>query len=726
MKVIISYYDKTKSFNIEEIEEARLSQMQAKARYIEMDFEIEITSYNQLPTLEIFKQQDMLFATFGVKQENERVDALYNMATKKMEVINKKRSLQETYWISVYSTETIRATDYILAVKQLTKWAEAADKPLIIYSELAAKEVYYRYRSLTSKIVNELLEEVNGVIVMHKPKKEIASYYTPSQKSFEFYVDKSIYLSCDYEEMMKRIAICLKDGPNCDFRQVYRKKRQTESLYNDLFYTLIPNTEKIYVPLRNSFDENGVENVTLIKNLGINIVQGSGGYSMIYDTKANIDSKASEIRQYVLPIYDLPILEREAIGSTVVETFDLNYEVVSGNLPYRGKGICLGIVSGCGVDYRAAALRRSDGSTRVAGLWIQTDGEEGTFYSREDIDKAIQTGKPEEIIPVCEHSEENTILLTIAGGKTNDYEGIATEADILIAQVNRAPSNLQMIYGGMSNGRNVTMGDLMVGLWKIQSYAKAQNKSVVYYIPYYTNVDSHDGKGTYHDMISKISSTGGNAIVTSTGQEGNKQHHQILYNGYNCNPVVKLQSRQEGNNIVGLLNQLYLKKWQVELTGPRGNKVEISKSGTYVLEGATIYSQGSQFNYPSGTIELKFRISNMGRGTWQLKVDFDGNAANKVDLWNAANKVDLWISGEASNPYVTLLPSTPDITVGSIGNVEEVITVAGYNLRDMATLASSGRGYTVDNSIKPNLAASGALQSINSGPLQAIGDKGQR
>lgn len=705
MKVIIAYYDKEKPFSIKEIAAARLPLVQNKERYVEMDFEMDIASQKQLPALEIFQNQSMLFATLGTKQQSKRVDAFYNMATKKIEVINKKRSLKETYWVSVYGSDVLKATDYILAIEKLTNWAKAAHKPLVIYSELIAKEVYYRYRSLTSKIVNQLLEEVNGVLVMYKPKMEIANYYKPSHKAFEFYIDKSIYLSCGYAEMIERVALCLKEGDQCDFRQVYRKKRQSESLYNELFYEMIPDTEKIYIPLKNSFSESGVEDVAYLKGLGLNIIQGSSSYSLIYDTKANINSKANEIREYIIPGYELPILERETLKATRVETPNSAYQVVTNNETYKGYGIYLGMVSESGVDYRATALRNSDGTTRIAGLWVQKEGNEGKFYTKDDINRALQSESPEEVVPIGSYSEENTMLLTIAGGKTEDYEGIASEAEFLFAQVNPASTNLQMIYGGMPNEKNITMGDLIVGIWKMQDYAKAQKKSVVFYVPQYTNVDSHDGEGTYHNLITEVCIKGGNAIVTSTGQEANKEHHQALYSGTKQNPIVNFKAREDGNNVIGLLTQVYLRDWQIELMGPNGDKVEMSKPGIYKLDGATVYSQGNQLNYPSGTREVMFRISNMNKGIWQLQVKFENNSPNRVDLW---------ISGEESNPYVTLEPSTSDVTIGSIGNIRETACIAGYSLSDMITLASSGRGYTADGRVKPSFAAEGILQTMNS------------
>lgn len=701
MKVIVEHYRGEKFFDIQEVEDNQLNNLSRQEKYVEMDFKMQIEYKQQLPALTLFKKQSMLFATIGTKQLSDRVDAFYNMGTDTLEIINKRRPIQETYWVSLYTDEDeLSASCYIQSINKLTKWAETFQKPLVIYSEVVPKEQYYRYRSLTGKVINHLLEKVNGVLVMYKPKSEIAAYYTPSHKAFEFYIERGIYLSCAYEEMIRRITDCLQEGPTCDFRQVYRSKRQYESLYDDLFYEMIPDTEKIYVP----FIEDGIGTASYLKQLGLKVIQGISAYGLIYDTKDKINSKSHEIRSYVVPRYESPILERGYLRSTILQQPYESYQVVSGDLAYKGNGVYIAIVSKEGVDYRLSTLRNKDGTTRIAGIWHQIEGDKGTFYTREQINEALQSEKPEEIVPIDENSDENTMLLTIAGGKTEGYEGIASESEFLIAQVNGASKSLQTIYGGMPNTKNILMGDLMVGVWNLQRFARMQNKPVVFYIPYYATVDGHDGLSPYNLLLAGVSMTGDNAVIVSTGEEGDKQHHQTLYDDTMKAPIVNLNVLNSQENIIGIVAQQNLTSWQIKLTSPSGNKVYLTQAGVYELDDATIYSQGEKFNYYSGAKEVMFRISPISKGTWQLEVSSEDSGNNRVDLW---------ISGVASNPYVTLSPYNPYVTIGSLGNIASVICVGGYNLNDMTTLGSSGRGYTTHNRVKPNLGAEGVLETIS-------------
>lgn len=701
MRVIIEHYHGEKFYEIQEVAEKDLARLNQIEKYVEMNFQMQIKEENQLPDLPEFENQSMLFATIGKKQQSKRVDVLYNMDEEQLQVINKKRPLKQTYWISCYGEdETLQAATYIRCIEQLVKWAKMFERPLVIYSQLEAKEQYYRYRSLTEKIVNHLLEQVNGVLVRHKAKAEIASYYMPSHKAFEFYIEKGVYLSCAYEEMIRRIVACMDEANKCDFRQVYRIKRQEGSLYDDLFYEMIPNEEKIYVPISDSSDEVS----EYIQGLGLEVIKGTDSTRLIYDTKSKINSYANELKPYVNVRYECPILERETLNSEVLEDTNESYNVTQENLDYKGNGVYIAIISEEGIDYRLDTLRNSDGTTRIAGIWYQEEGIRGILYTREQINTALVSDRPEEVVPIDANSNENTMLLTIAGGKNERYTGVASQAEFIIAKVNSASFALQAIYGGMPNARNILMPDLMVGIWEVEQFARRQNKPVIFYTPYYANVDGHDGLSFYNTLIAYVSVKAGHAVIVPTGEEGDKRHHQTLYNGTVEEPVVNLQVGADLQNIVGLFTQRYLSDWQIILTSPGGQKIEITNAGTYAIEDAIIYSQGEKPNYYNGIKEVMFRLSNLNQGTWQLEVQIQ----NKI-----YNRVDLWISGEASNPSVRLFPQNPYVTIGSVGNIASVTSVAGYNLEQLATLRGSGRGYTVDDRIKPNLAAGGILETIS-------------
>ena len=56
---------------------------------------------------------------------------------------------------------------------------------------------------------------------------------------------------------------------------------------------------------------------------------------------------------------------------------------------------------------------------------------------------------------------------------------------------------------------------------------------------------------------------------------------------------------------------------------------------------------------------------------------------------------------------IYFLASNPDTTIMNPANANRVLTIAGYNAVENAILLESGRGYTIDRRIKPDLAAPG-------------------
>ncbi len=60
-------------------------------------------------------------------------------------------------------------------------------------------------------------------------------------------------------------------------------------------------------------------------------------------------------------------------------------------------------------------------------------------------------------------------------------------------------------------------------------------------------------------------------------------------------------------------------------------------------------------------------------------------------------------------PTTRIISSTPYNTIEIPGNAKKAITTAFYNQNNNTVVVDSGRGYTADNRIKPNLATGGIM-----------------
>lgn len=92
-----------------------------------------------------------------------------------------------------------------------------------------------------------------------------------------------------------------------------------------------------------------------------------------------------------------------------------------------------------------------------------------------------------------------------------------------------------------------------------------------------------------------------------------------------------------------------------------------------------------------------FRFEKPTAGIWTLVVRARNFYTGRYHIW-------LPMEGMASGEIV-FLRSNPDTTITVPANTILPITVAGYNSKDNSIYFESGRGFTINNEIKPDIAA---------------------
>ena len=146
------------------------------------------------------------------------------------------------------------------------------------------------------------------------------------------------------------------------------------------------------------------------------------------------------------------LLDMEAMNETGISVLQ-NYP----GLNLRGKGIMIGFLD-TGIDYENEIFRNIDGSSRITAIWDQTDqnGQPpdtftyGSEYTNNQINQALKSDNPKEIVPVSDENGHGTFLASVAAGGENIQEGFtgaASEAEIAVVKLKEAKDYLRKFYG---------------------------------------------------------------------------------------------------------------------------------------------------------------------------------------------------------------------------------------------------------------------------------------
>ncbi|MEE1030503.1 MAG: S8 family serine peptidase, partial [Ruminococcus sp.] len=124
-------------------------------------------------------------------------------------------------------------------------------------------------------------------------------------------------------------------------------------------------------------------------------------------------------------------------------------------LDLTGRGVVFGIAD-TGIDYMHPVFRFGDGSSRILAIWDQSaEGEPsygvpfGQIYFREQINEALESESPLEIVPATDEIGHGTFMAGLAAGneiEEEDFTGIAPNAEILVVKLRQAADCLKKFW----------------------------------------------------------------------------------------------------------------------------------------------------------------------------------------------------------------------------------------------------------------------------------------
>lgn len=378
-----------------------------------------------------------------------------------------------------------------------------------------------------------------------------------------------------------------------------------------------------------------------------------------------------------------------------------------------GQGVLVAIIDS-GIDYSHPDFRNPDGTTRIIALWDQTARgtpptgyDIGTLYTREQINQALKTPMPErmEIVPSSDLSGHGTHVAGIAAGNGRAsnglYRGVASMSELIAVTL------------GTSVGESFPKtSQLMQGIDFAIRTAITLGRPIAINISFGNNYGSHTGTSLLESYIDAAANTWKNNIVIGTGNEGASGNHAqgILRVGTNTAVEVSVSENEFSFNVQIWKN--YFDHFDITIVAPNGTRVgpiprilgkqqfRIGQTDIFLYYGdPTPYNNQQE-------IYIEFIPTNrfVNSGVWRFEM-----VPQRIVIGN----YDMWLpSGGVKNPETRFLLPSEYTTLTVPSTSFRAVTVGAYDAYTDSYAPFSGRGYTRNLMIKPDIVAPGV--NINS------------
>lgn len=386
-------------------------------------------------------------------------------------------------------------------------------------------------------------------------------------------------------------------------------------------------------------------------------------------------------------------------------------------LQLKGNRVLIGFLD-TGIDYGNPIFRNLDGATRIAAIWDQTvqSGSPpegflyGSEYVREEIDRALRSGAPEEIVPSRDTNGHGTFVASVAAGGVDEgtrFSGAAPESTIAVVKLKEAKQYLKDYYLIAGGEPCYQENDIMLGVRYLDELAGRLGLPLVMCITLGTNMGDHTGSSPLASYLNSFAAINNRILVTGTGNEANQRHH---YEG-------RLEDRGDADTVevrvekgaAGFTAELWTDIPNIlvlSVTSPSGETIPYAtirqgQSAVYrfVLEKTTLYLDYRILVRNTNAELIFLRFENPVEGVWKIRVEGTQIADGIFHIWLPVKE---FLSGE-----VYFLTPNPNTTITEPSNGFVPITAANYNGANNALAVESGRGYTRSRRIKPDFAAPG-------------------
>ena len=404
----------------------------------------------------------------------------------------------------------------------------------------------------------------------------------------------------------------------------------------------------------------------------------------------------------------------------------------AGELPVlnnQGAGVIVGFVD-TGINYTDSLFRNVDGSTRIIGIWDQTNNSDnsnnienetakpfsafsalyGTQYTAEEINLALNSDNPASIVPTRDENGHGTFLASIAAGNRDEragFSGAAPQASIAMVKLKPAKQYLRDFYLIQDGAEAYQENDIMMGVSYLYFLARKYSMPLVVCIPLGTNIGSHMGMSRLGQYLNQVSLSNGSAVITAAGNETGARHHFRAVMDADTDEVTA--ELRVGEREAGFSMELWAENMGVYTVGFISPTGEVAREISVPLRGEntvsflleqtqiTVYTQIADVSAGSQFIFMRFE--NPMSGIWRILIRNSLDIRETFHLW-------LPVRGFITDETYFLRPD-PDTIITDPGNARYPITVTAYDHTKNSIYIHASRGYSLSGRIKPDLAAPG-------------------
>ncbi len=435
-------------------------------------------------------------------------------------------------------------------------------------------------------------------------------------------------------------------------------------------------------------------------NVQIEILSSNYAIITLSEEKINLLLNYRQI-EYIEKPKLLELMLSDALRSSCVSQITQNSQN-----PFTGKGVIVGIIDS-GISYTHPDFINSDGTTRILAIWDQTDNSgtpplgfySGSQYTYEDINMALLSKNPLEIVPEVDTIGHGTAIAGIAAGNGRKsggvYTGVASESSLIVVKLGEK--------GRESFARNT---EIMRAIKYILDKSIEFNMPVAINLSFGTNNGSHSGDSLFETYIDDMSNIWKCSICVASGNEGSTGRHY-------ANTVKQNETQEIEILVAGGLKSLFITLWKnytdkfnFELISPSGESTGIirynAQTVQYNFANSSVFTNigiPTPYNIDQQVFfEIIANESYVPSGIWRLRVFGYDVIIGNYNIWLPVTEV--------ATRNTRFLNPTIDITLTIPSTAKNVITVGGYNSLINSISDFSGRGFTRKyQMVKPDIVA---------------------